>query len=154
MRFAVFLFVVYVLVLFKLLFFKATVNFSDIAITGNTGVSFQRLLAESNFVPFRRIVYYLRGEEPYLVGALNLAGNVVLFVPMGFFLPYFFPQLRSAARLVAVVALASLSIEAAQLFTTTGQFDVDDVLLNTAGAALGRAGYVRWKTPAQPRQQE
>lgn len=137
-RVALPLFVVYLLVLLKLLFFKITFAFSDIAITDNKGIDFETLLAGSSFVPFYRIHYYLSGQEPYLVGLLNIAGNVILFVPMGIFLPLLFRNLQTGRRVGAVVGLLSLCVEILQLFTATGQFDVDDVILNTLG---GLAGY-------------
>ncbi len=136
-RGALFLFVLYVIVLFKLLFFKLTLNFSDISITDNHKASFHALFASSNFIPFYRIYYYASGQEPYLVGFLNLAGNVLLFLPMGFFLPLFFYRINSAKRLLITVAGMSLVIEILQLLTATGEFDTDDIILNTAGAMLG-----------------
>jgi glycopeptide antibiotics resistance protein len=124
MRVSLLLFVAYVLLLFKLLFFKVRLNFSDISIG-------------RNFIPFYRIYYYASGQEPYQVGALNLFGNILLFVPMGFFLPAFFKCIRSAKRLLLTVAFISFCIEVLQLLTTTGEFDIDDVLLNTLGALVG-----------------
>lgn len=140
---ALVLFIVYLLLLFKLLFFKLTVNFSDIAITGNHNSSFKTLWAGSNFVPFYRIWYYASGQEPYLVGALNIFGNVLLFVPLGAALPFFFKRINSLRRLVLFVFLFALLIEAMQLLTATGEFDIDDALLNTLGAVVGYAFFVR-----------
>lgn len=131
------LFVLYVVVLIKLLFFKLTIVFSTIAISGNENATFKTLFASSNFIPFYRIYYYASGQEPYLVGLLNVAGNVLLFVPMGFFLPLFFKRLNTALRVAMVAAGLSLLVETLQLFTTTGEFDVDDTILNTVGALMG-----------------
>ena len=147
---ALLLFVLYLVVLFKLLFFKITLNVSDIAITSNDNSSFKILLADSNFIPFYRIWYYASGSEPYEVGALNVFGNILLFVPMGAGLPFFFKGINSAGRLVAITFLLSLLIETLQLFTVTGQFDIDDVLLNTLGAALGYAFFIRMLKPVAP----
>lgn len=68
----------------------------------------------------------------------NLLGNVLLFVPFGFFMPMasryrnFFSTLFWSGGL-------SLGVEIFQFFTRVGSFDVDDILLNTAG---GIAGYM------------
>lgn len=131
------LFVLYLLVLVKLLFFKIRFVFSTIDITSNEKATFGSLLAASNFIPFYRIWYYASGQEPYLVGLLNVAGNVALFVPVGIFLPLFFKRLNSGLRVAMVSAGLSLLVETLQLLTTTGEFDVDDVLLNATGAVLG-----------------
>src|SRR5436305_309784 len=144
-RLFLFAFVAYDLVLFKLLFFKMTLNFSDISISGNENSTFETLLAGSNFIPFYRIYYYASGQEPYLVGALNIFGNILLFVPMGFFLPLFFKRVDTAARLRAIVALISLLVEVAQLLTKTGEFDVDDVILNTVGGLFGYLVFAKFK---------
>ncbi len=153
-RIAVLLFVVYCLLLFKLLFFKATINFSDIVITGNENSSFDALLAASNFIPFYKIYYYLSGSEPYLVGALNIVGNLLLFVPMGFFLPFLFKGIKSGKQLFFLVALMSLSVEVLQLFTTTGEFDIDDVLLNTGGAMIGYGLFCKLRKLVVARQEK
>ena len=131
------LFLAYVLVLIKLLFFKVRLVFSTIDIAGNEKATIKSLLAGSNFIPFYKIYYYASGQEPYLVGMLNVFGNILLFVPMGFFLPYLFKGVNSAKRLILLVSFLSLCIEVLQLLTATGEFDVDDVLLNTIGAGLG-----------------
>ena len=55
----------------------------------------------------------------------NLLGNVVIFVPVGFFMP-----MASRYRL-------SLCVETFQLLTKVGSFDVDDLLLNTIGGLVG-----------------
>lgn len=135
------LFIAYLAVLFKLLFFKLTLNFSDISIGGNSKASFKTLWDDSNFVPFYRIYYYTSGQEPYLVGAFEVFGNILVFVPMGFFMAYFFPVLRNARRLLVFSAVLCLCIETVQLLTATGQFDADDVLLNVLGIWLGNWMY-------------
>lgn len=140
MRISLVVFVVYLLLLIKLLFFKIRLVFSTIDIAGNEKSTFESLLATSNFIPLYKIYYYASGQEPYLVGLLNVAGNVLLFVPMGFFLPLFIKRLNTALRVAALTAGLSLVAETLQLFTTTGEFDVDDVLLNTAGAVVGYFG--------------
>ncbi|CAN5655896.1 hypothetical protein BH24ACT26_BH24ACT26_12390 [soil metagenome] len=70
----------------------------------------------------------------------QVTGNVALFVPMGWLLPMVSPSLRQGKRrrIVLIAALASLSIELAQLLLVSGRAPaIDDVILNTSGAALG-----------------
>jgi glycopeptide antibiotics resistance protein len=145
MRVRLILFILYLAALFKLLFLKLTFQFSDISIGSNDTATFKRLFAESNFIPFYRIYYYLSGQEPYLVGALNLVGNIVLFIPMGIFIPVIFERIKTAKRLLITMAILCFCIEVLQLITTTGQFDIDDVLLNVAGAMIGYCLYRSYK---------
>jgi glycopeptide antibiotics resistance protein len=72
----------------------------------------------------------------------QLAGNIVLYVPLGAALPLALPRLRKALRTIAVGALLSLAIEFTQGYLPMHGPDVDDVLLNTLGTGLGYAAYV------------
>ena len=68
---------------------------------------------------------------------LNLACNVAGFLPFGFFLPVVSERLTGFFSVTIQGALFSLLIESVQLVTRSGVFDVDDLVLNTAGAAFG-----------------
>ena len=68
----------------------------------------------------------------------NLFGNVVIFVPFGFFMPMA-SKYRSLFSTVFYSFGVSLCVETFQLVTKVGSFDVDDLLLNTIG---GLAGYI------------
>ena len=58
--------------------------------------------------------------------------------PFGVLLPVLFPRMRSVLAATALTALVMVTVEAAQGFLVVGRaFDVDDVVLNTAGALLG-----------------
>ena len=71
-------------------------------------------------------------------------GNVACFVPFGFGLPALTPLRRSV---VPLCFLGSLLIEALQWAFGTGVPQVEDVILNTLGAALG---YALFRTPFTP----
>jgi glycopeptide antibiotics resistance protein len=90
-----------------------------------------------NFAPFRSIAADLRlGGQQFFV---NLLGNIVAFVPMGA-LPPLIRKRRTALWHVVVFCLAlSLSIEIAQFFSGRRVPDVDDLILNALGGAIGYA---------------
>jgi glycopeptide antibiotics resistance protein len=71
--------------------------------------------------------------------AAQVFGNVLLFVPFGFALPLVWERARRAGVTIAAGALVSLAVELTQLFVPTHTTDIDDLLLNTLGAALGFA---------------
>ncbi len=131
------LFTAYLFFLIKLFFLQVHFHWAAINIVINRNASARQLLAMANVIPFYKILYYARGCEPYPVGLINVAGNVAIFVPMGLALPFFFTGLQNGKRLLKTAALISLTVEVLQLITATGVFDVDDVLLNTAGALVG-----------------
>lgn len=66
----------------------------------------------------------------------NLFGNVIIFVPFGFFLPMA-SRYRSFFSTVFYSFGLSLCVETFQLVTKVGSFDVDDLLLNTIGGLVG-----------------
>ncbi|MBR1554018.1 MAG: VanZ family protein [Oscillospiraceae bacterium] len=95
----------------------------------------------TQLIPFRTILTYasrLKKNYPLRrIAFINLAGNLVLFFPMGIFLPYFFPKLRNLFRCSAVLIFMICSVEITQVFTLLGACDVDDLILNYAGALCG-----------------
>ena len=62
--------------------------------------------------------------------------NILLFIPFGYLLPSLFPRLRWWQVILLGLAF-SLCIELLQLFTRLGYADVDDLINNTLGAAIG-----------------
>lgn len=67
----------------------------------------------------------------------NLVGNVVLFVPLGWILPYFLPFARKTKGFLLSDAALILLVEFTQAFTLSGYCDFDDLLLNVLGGWIG-----------------
>jgi glycopeptide antibiotics resistance protein len=72
---------------------------------------------------------------------------VVLFLPMGYFLPMLWEQFRPLWRCLLNGALIITAIELIQLLTLLGRCDIDDLLLNLLGIALGYALYCLQEHP-------
>ena len=93
-----------------------------------------------NLVPFVEIRRFL-GIQKNSLGVMavvtNLFGNVIGFLPFGFILPVILDKMRSGWLIVLAGFGLSVTVEVIQLITKVGCFDVDDMILNTAGAALG-----------------
>lgn len=66
----------------------------------------------------------------------NIILNILLFIPFGYLLPSMFPKLRWW-QVVIIGFCGSLLIELLQLLTRLGYADVDDLINNTLGAAIG-----------------
>ena len=92
-----------------------------------------------NLVPFRTIARYFRagfGENT----AVNLIGNIIMFIPFGFGVPFFWKKAHTKLGLAAVLLCFTVLIECCQLFV--GRFfDVDDMILNFLGGLIGAAVY-------------
>lgn len=107
------------------------------------GVEYWEQVRQSlNLVPFRTLSLFaelLTHSNPLLVRAavVNLFGNIIMFIPLGFFLPRVFPKLGKLWRTLLVTVLSISLIEALQLFTLLGSCDIDDLILNLIGSAMG-----------------
>lgn len=101
--------------------------------------SFAEYAATSlNIVPFATIKLMVNGlisgvlDIKYFLS--NLLGNLVLLMPLGYFFPKICPRLNKTFPFLAVICLVALAIEVLQLAFLTGSCDIDDFLLNVAGA--------------------
>lgn len=87
------------------------------------------------FREIRRFITYREQLGTFAVFA-NLFGNILIFVPYGFFISMA-GRRRGFFRTLFYSMGLSLCVETVQLFTRVGSFDVDDILLNTIGGVLG-----------------
>lgn len=123
------LFIIYVLLLAYLLFFSE----------GYGRVAEAEREYRYNLVPFVEIRRFWIYREQLGSFALftNIFGNVIGFIPYGFILPVIVRRFRSGFLIILSGFALSLCIETIQLVTKVGCFDVDDMILNTSGAAIG-----------------
>jgi len=68
--------------------------------------------------------------------------NILLFVPVGYLVPSLFSGMRKWWRILLFACCFSLLIEMLQLITRRGMADIDDIINNTIGAAIGYTVYV------------
>ncbi len=90
----------------------------------------------TNLIPFKVAIETYRevmnGNVNYFI--INFLGNIFLFIPFGFIMPTLWNV--SGKRVIFIGFICSLFIEGCQLFLARGS-DVDDLILNTAGVAIG-----------------
>ena len=65
---------------------------------------------------------------------INIFGNICIFMPMAYFLPYFLKSQRKWYLFFFTIAIMVLGIELLQVYLQTGFGDIDDWLLNVSGA--------------------
>ena len=108
-------FIIYILCLFQVVTFQDNVSWST-----------------NNFIPFKEMFRYEFGSRLFIK---NIVGNVLLFLPYGYFAADY---LKSKKMLLPcfLTFIVSLTIELVQL-NIGRTFDVDDVILNTIGGILG-----------------
>lgn len=87
-----------------------------------------------NLIPFQTIGYYVSGDVSPFIAFYNLAANVGLFLPFGFFI-----RIVNKNRFLSFFSsvCSILAIEVMQHLTHRGSFDVDDILLNVLGIYVG-----------------
>ena len=108
------MFIVYLLVLFQL------VTSQDL-IGGGT-----------NLTPFKEIFRYELMSSAFIKQVL---GNIVLFVPLGYFVSYYC-KIKGIVGITIVSLLSSVTIEIVQHFIGRS-VDIDDVILNVIGGIIG-----------------
>lgn len=98
-----------------------------------------RTMERINLVLFRSISSFC---EHFIwdIFIINIAGNIIMFMPWGFGLPLLWKKNRSFTRIVLMSLGITLFIEVSQLFIGRS-VDVDDLILNFLGGCLGAAVY-------------
>lgn len=92
-----------------------------------------------NLTPFKEIMRFIcyRHVVGFQAFFINVFGNIIAFMPMGFFLSEVTGKKLNGIQILLLCFLFSLSVETVQLLTKLGCFDVDDMILNTLGGFLG-----------------
>ena len=72
---------------------------------------------------------------------VNLFGNVVMFLPLGFLPPLLWKSFQRWWRMLLWGGLIIVGVELTQLFLLVGNCDVDDLLLNLVGVMMGYGAY-------------
>lgn len=126
------LFILYLCLLAYFMFFSESFGRTDV----NRDYAY-------NLVPFREISRYFKHYDVlgFPLFMINIFGNIAAFMPFGFFLPIISRRSRKWYNTVLFGFVWSLILETLQLVSRVGSFDVDDMFLNTLGAAAGFITY-------------
>ena len=129
-------FVLYLLLLVRLIIFKYPVPMLRGIIDEWDVDMVKRGVYTANLIPFKTIKMYIDYYNE-INGFDNLFGNILAFIPFGFLLPLSFKKQKHAGYVLLHSFWLSLGIELFQLVSHFGEFDVDDVILNSFGAVIG-----------------
>ena len=94
-----------------------------------------------NLIPFNSILTYIKdlfsaSADAKVVSRINLAGNIILFIPMGVFLHLWFRGIKNYWKIVLSSIVFSTLIEIIQ-FVIGRSPDIDDLILNLFGTFIG-----------------
>lgn len=113
---------------------------------GLTLLSFPQAHPPVNVVPFRSMTHDLKEGGRHL--GVNFVGNLAAFLPLGVLIPFAEPRLASGRWIALIAALFSGFVEVAQYLSARRVADIDDVILNVAGALISYASYrLYWANP-------
>jgi glycopeptide antibiotics resistance protein len=99
-----------------------------------------------NLIPFVTIYRYIVSSNNAGLALMNLAGNVIAFMPFGYLLPMVRKGITRFLSILCCIFSASLLIEILQYVLGVGVSDIDDVILNAVGGILGYCLYKLSKT--------
>ena len=86
----------------------------------------------SNFIPFKEMFRYEIGSILFFK---NVIGNMLMFIPYGYFISKFL-NIKNIKKILFLSFIASTSIEITQILIGR-VFDVDDIILNILGGLIG-----------------
>lgn len=138
-----FMFVIYIFLIIYILF---VFNYRVIVSAYNT-IDTRKLFfkGKSNFIPFATVFQYGVGVFYNTVKTLhvvrNTIGNLLLFIPMGLFLPCIFKKYDKTNYFIITILIIRILFEIMQVLFRVGVFDVDDILLSLLGAMIGYKVY-------------
>ena len=105
--------------------------------------SIRDVLLRINLIPFKTVYGYIEKIVNNRINVdtavANLVGNLIVFLPMGAFLPCLFRKMRSFRKTVLTVLCIVLGIELIEIVFAMGAFDIDDFIFNLGGAMIGYA---------------
>lgn len=90
-------------------------------------------------IPFHSFAEAKKQPELYR----SMLMNIFLFQPIGMSMPNILPQkIRPVALTILFALVFSTGIEAVQYFFSLGRCEIDDVIMNTLGAAVGTTAHI------------
>ncbi len=90
-----------------------------------------------NLIPFTEINRYEVGSRLFM---FNVIGNIVIFIPFGYFVSGYI-KASKVSHILTVSIISSLTVEIVQL-QIGRSFDIDDIILNVCGAIIGFLLYI------------
>ncbi len=113
-------FIVYAMLLFQLL--------TDTELNNSSGI---------NIIPFTEILRYKVGSHAFM---MNVIGNILIFLPFGYFVSSYV-KANKVSHILFISVITSFTVELVQHYIGRS-FDIDDILLNVIGSICGFFLYI------------
>lgn len=93
-----------------------------------------------NIIPFTEILRYEVGSKLFYY---NVIGNILIFVPFGYFIADYVKS-KNIFPALFISGIVSVTVEFVQL-NIGRSFDIDDIILNIIGGIIGYLIYIAWQ---------
>lgn len=124
------------LLLLYLIFLLSTIFYTKLT----TGTVYPKLQIEANTIPFSSIIETITLLVTKSQGIIYLFNylilDMLLFIPLGIFLPVLFPKKVTLKRFILICFILSFTKELFQFLFNVGMFNIDDIILNVVGGIL------------------
>lgn len=128
--------ITWILFILYIIFLLSTIVYTKLT----TGAIYPELNIKSNLVPFTSIIetitLLLTKTQGFYYIFDYLILDIILFIPLGLFLPILFPKTKKIKNFILICLTISIIKELFQLLLNVGMFNIDDIILNLSGAII------------------
>lgn len=128
--------ITWILFILYIIFLLSTIVYTKLT----TGAIYPELNITSNLVPFTSIIetitLLLTKTQGFYYIFDYLILDIILFIPLGLFLPILFPKTKKIKNFILICLTISIIKELFQLLLNVGMFNIDDIILNLSGAII------------------
>ncbi len=128
--------ITWILFILYIIFLLSTIVYTKLT----TGTIYPELNIKSNIVPFTSIIetitLLLTKTQGFYYIFDYLILDIILFMPLGLFLPILFPKTKKIKNFILICLTISIIKELFQLLLNVGMFNIDDIILNLSGAII------------------
>lgn len=128
--------ITWILFILYIIFLLSTIVYTKLT----TGAIYPELNIKSNLVPFTSIIetitLLLTKTQGFYYILDYLILDIILFIPLGLFLPILFPKTKKIKNFILICLTISIIKELFQLLLNVGMFNIDDIILNLSGAII------------------
>lgn len=91
---------------------------------------------EYNLIPFKSMLEMLTSPLGLKFALYNIIGNFLMLTPLAIILPLISDTFKKTINFIITITIITFAVELIQVLTSSGSFDIDDIILNFSGAII------------------
>lgn len=131
------IFIIYIGIMVKLLVVQSSPRGIIESMKMATIPEVERRIKQGNYIPLNTISKYIIGDENNTQDINKIARNLILYIPLGFFIPILIKTNRDFSNLAMAVITFSVTFALVKIIGGFGVFNIDELILNTLGGIIG-----------------